>query len=169
MNGQIMEQYLTFMLENDFYAFNVLKIREVLEVTKITRVPKTPDFIAGVIKLRGKVVPVIDLSIKFQMKKADSTVDTSIIIVEVDYEGEMIIIGALVDAVKAVIKLEQNQLEPPPKVGLNIDLGFIEAIGKHNNEFVLILSIDKIFSSTELDFISKEYSEKDENMDAVKG
>jgi purine-binding chemotaxis protein CheW len=155
------EQFLTVMLNKDMYAFNVLKIREVLELTKITKVPRTPAFISGVINLRGKVVPVVDLRVKFEMEKTPDTIDTSIIIVEVNFEDEVLIIGTLVDSVRAVIKLEESECEPPPKVGLNIDLSFIEKIGKIKDNFVIILNIDSIFSAKELSFLSKEVAEKD--------
>ena len=149
------EQYLTFLLNKDSYAFNVLKIREVLELVRITRVPRTPKFMAGVINLRGRVVPVIDLRIKFDMEEGDKTIDTTIIIVEVDYQEEIIVIGALVDSVRAVVRLEQSQLEPPPKIGMNLDLNFIEAIGKNGNDFIIILNVDKIFSAKELSFLAE--------------
>ncbi|HOV15507.1 MAG TPA: chemotaxis protein CheW [Spirochaetota bacterium] len=146
-------QYLTFCLNKDLYAFNLLKIREVLELTKITKVPRTPKFMSGVINLRGKVVPVVDLRVKFELEEVEQTIDTSIIIVEVSYDNDVIILGALVDSVKSVIKLEDNMHEPPPKVGLNIDLSFIDSIGKVKEDFVIILNIDKIFSAKELSFI----------------
>ena len=155
------EQYLTFLLNKDSYAFNVLKIREVLELVKITRVPRTPKFMAGVINLRGRVVPVIDLRVKFDMEETGNTIDTTIIIVEVDYQEEIIIIGALVDSVKAVVRLEESQLEPPPKIGMNLDLNFIDAIGKKSNDFIIILNVDKIFSVKELSFLAEEINKEE--------
>ena len=146
-------QYLTFCLNRDLYAFNLLKIREVLELTKITKVPRTPKFMSGVINLRGKVVPVVDLRVKFELEEIERTIDTSIIIVEVNYDNDVIILGSLVDSVKSVIKLEENMHEPPPRVGLNIDLSFIDSIGKVKDDFVIILNIDKIFSAKELSFL----------------
>lgn len=144
------KQYLTFLLDNEVYAFDVLKIKEVLELTRITKMPKTPSFMAGVINLRGGVVPVIDLRIKFDMKNVEKTVDTSIIIVEVNYDDEIILIGALVDSVKAVIRISSEDREPPPKVGMNLDTSLIDSIGKHEGNFVMLLNVDKLFSAEEL-------------------
>ena len=143
-------QYLTFLLGSEVFGFDVLRIKEVLEITRITKIPKTPPFMAGVINLRGGVVPVIDLRLKFEMDKIEETVDTSIIIVEVIYEGELILIGALVDAVRAVIKIEAGDLEPPPKVGMQLDSVLIDALGKSGDHFIIILNIDRIFSAEEL-------------------
>ncbi len=156
-------QYLTFILENETYAFNVLKIKEVLELPKITKMPKTPKFMSGVINLRGGVVPVIDLRMKFDMPHVERTIDSSIIIVEVNYEDEIVLIGALVDAVRAVIRLTNEEIELPPKVGMNLDVRLIEAIGKSNNNFVIILDIDKLFSSEELTFAKETLEEKIED------
>ncbi|OHD46106.1 MAG: chemotaxis protein CheW, partial [Spirochaetes bacterium GWD1_27_9] len=141
------------------------KIREVLELVKITRVPRTPNFMAGVINLRGRVVPVIDLRVKFDMEGSENTIDTTIIIVEVNYQEEIIIIGALVDSVKAVVRLEETQLEPPPKIGMNLDLNFIDAIGKKGNDFIIILNVDKIFSAKELSFLTEGINKEEENKD----
>ncbi len=159
-NKDEINQYLTFILDNETYAFNVLKIKEVLELPKITKMPKTPQFMSGVINLRGGVVPVVDLRLKFDMPLVDHTVDSSIIIVETNYEDEVILIGALVDAVRAVIKISNEDIELPPKVGMNLDVRLIEAIGKSNNNFVIILDIDKLFSSKELAFAKEAIEEK---------
>jgi purine-binding chemotaxis protein CheW len=160
-----LNQYLTFLLDNETYAFNVLKIKEVLELPKITKMPKTPDFMAGVINLRGGVVPVIDLRIKFDMPEIERTIDTSIVIVEANYDDEIILIGALVDAVKAVIKISTDNTEPPPKVGMNLDTNLIDGIGKNNDNFVIILNVDRLFSQEELSFVrdisSKESGKKE--------
>ena len=156
----VLNQYLTFLLDNETYAFNVLEIKEVLELPKITKMPKTPSFMAGVINLRGGVVPVIDLRIKFDMPEIDRTIDTSIIIVEANYDDEVILIGALVDAVKAVIKISSGDTEPPPKVGMNLDTSLIDGIGKNNDNFVIILNVDKLFSHEELSFAKDMVSDK---------
>ncbi|MGL4370548.1 MAG: chemotaxis protein CheW, partial [Spirochaetota bacterium] len=137
-------QYLTFVLDSKLFAFDVLKTREVLSLIPITPIPGTPEYMAGVLNLRGSVVPVIDLRKKFGMAESEFTENTSIVIVETETSGETIIIGALVDAVKGVRVFEQNQIEPPPKVGMKFNLELIRAIGKTEKDFTLILNAEKI-------------------------
>ena len=144
-------QYLSFVLDHETYAFEVLKVREVLESTRITRVPKTAPFLVGVINLRGSVVPVVDLRLKFELKAADTTIDTSIIIAETVLDGETLVIGALVDAVKAVVRLDPSEIEETPKVGMRVARDFVQAIGRKNDQFLILLDADRIFTRDELD------------------
>ena len=146
-------QYLTFKLDEEVFAINISKIREVLELPTVTRVPRTPDFMCGVMNLRGGVVPVIDLRIKFGIEVAERTVDTCIIIVEVTLEGETTLIGALVDSVQEVSEFESNQIEPAPRIGTRMNTEFIEGMGKRDSEFIMILDMDRVFSSDELSAI----------------
>jgi purine-binding chemotaxis protein CheW len=148
-------QYLTFELAGEAFAFNVLKTREVLNLVKITKIPRTPDFMSGVINLRGSVVPVIDLRKKFSLPDIENTVNTSIIIVEVIQDRENLIIGALVDSVKAVSLFDKNQTEPPPKVGMKLNADLIDGLAKKGNDFVILLNIDKLFSDKELNEINE--------------
>ena len=145
-----MTQYLTFMLEEEVFALDISQVREVLEFTKTTKVPRTPDYMIGVINLRGSVVPVVDMRTKFGMLTAENTVDTCIIIIEVAIEGEEVVLGALVDSVKEVIELAQDQMEPPPKIGSRLNTEFIKNMGKMGEDFIIILDIDKVFSLEEL-------------------
>ena len=143
-------QYLTFLLDGKYFAFDVLKTREVLTLTPITPIPGTPDFMTGVLNLRGSVVPVMDLRKKFSMKVSEYTDDTSIIIVEAVCENETVVMGALVDAVKGVRRFENNQLEPPPKIGMKLNTDLIHAIGKTETEFIMILNVDRVLSDEDL-------------------
>jgi purine-binding chemotaxis protein CheW len=143
-------QYLTFQLGEELFAFNVLRTNEVLEVSQITRVPGASDAMIGVINLRGSVVPVIDLRTRLNMAPRPYTIDTAIIIIDTDYGDEKIFIGVLVDAAKQVIMLDSAQLEPPPKVGMNLNIEYITAIGKYEKSFIILLNSDKIFSEKEL-------------------
>ncbi len=143
-------QYLTFKLDKEVFAINISNIREVLEFNTITRVPRTPDFMCGVMNLRGSVVPVIDLRIKFGIETAERTVDTCIIIIEITLEGEMTLIGALVDSVQEVSEFESSQIEPAPRIGARLNTEFIDGMGKRDNEFIMILDMDRVFSSEEL-------------------
>ncbi|MDD2367151.1 MAG: chemotaxis protein CheW [Desulfuromonadaceae bacterium] len=146
-------QYLTFSLAEEIFAIDVGRVREILEITTITKVPKTPDFMQGVINLRGSVVPVIDMRLKFGMSGSERTVNTCIIVVEVAMDGENVVLGALADSVQEVIEMEPDQIEAAPHIGTHLNTDFIKGMGKHNERFVMILDIDKIFSSEELEAV----------------
>jgi purine-binding chemotaxis protein CheW len=143
-------QYLTFKLDEEVFAVDISKVREVLEFTGVTKVPQTPDFMPGVINLRGSVVPVVDLRLKFGMTETSKTVNTCAIIVEVSLDGESVVIGALADSVQEVFEFEPDQIEPAPKIGTKLKTEFIRGMGKRAEEFVIILDIDKVFSTDEL-------------------
>ena len=99
-------QYLTFKLSEEVFALDVAQVREILDYIKVTKVPQTPDYMCGVINLRGNVVPVVDMRLKFGMAKTEKTVDTCIIVVEVKSDGESLVLGALVDSVQEVFELD---------------------------------------------------------------
>lgn len=143
-------QYLTFLLDSKIFAFDVLKTREVLSLIPITPIPGTPEYMTGVLNLRGSVVPVMDLRKKFGLAESKYTENTAIVIVEANTGAELVVVGALVDAVKGVRRFEDNELEPPPKVGMRLNLDLIHAIGKTEKEFVLILNVDKVLSDEDL-------------------
>src|SRR5512141_52734 len=140
-------QYLTYRLEDEVFALEIAKVREVLDFTSITKVPRTPEFMRGVINLRGSVVPVVDMRLKFGLSRTEKTVNTCIIIVEIDLDGDTTILGALADAVQEVIELEPEQIEPAPKIGTRLNTEFIKGMGKRNDQFIIILNIDKVFSA----------------------
>ncbi len=148
-------QYLTFKLKEEVYALDISKVREVLDFTAITKVPQTPDYMLGVINLRGSVVPVVDMRLKFGMSKTEATVNTCIIIVEVNFDDELIILGALADSVKEVLELAPDQIEPPPRIGTGLKTKFISGMGRKENEFIIILDIDKAFSTDELSLVQE--------------
>ena len=143
-------QYLTFKLGDEVFATDVAKVREVLDLTTITKIPRTPDFVTGVINLRGKVVPVVDLRLCFEMSKTEKTVNTCIVVVEMLVEGESTVIGTLADSVEEVIDLEPEQIQPPPRIGTQIRTDFIRGMGKRDAQFIMILDIDRVFSAEEL-------------------
>ncbi|MBU0995032.1 MAG: chemotaxis protein CheW [Proteobacteria bacterium] len=149
-NVSTTHQYLTFMLDEETYALDISRVREVLDFTEVTKVPRMPDFMRGVINLRGGVVPVVDLRLKFGMSKTQKTVDTCIIIMEIAIDDEVTLIGTLADSVKEVLNLESDQIEPPPKIGTRLKTEFIKGMGKKNNDFIIILDIDRVFSAEEL-------------------
>jgi purine-binding chemotaxis protein CheW len=149
-------QYLTFVLDGEVYALDIKQVREVLDFTEITKVPRMPAFMRGVINLRGGVVPVVDLRLKFGLEKTEKTVDTCIIIMELTIDGSITRLGALADSVREVLNLEPDQIEPAPRLGMRLNTEFIKGMGKKNDEFIIILDIDKVFSEDELSAISED-------------
>jgi purine-binding chemotaxis protein CheW len=143
-------QYLTFKLGNETFGIDVAKVREVLDFTSITEIPRTPNFMRGVINLRGSVVPVVDLRICFAMSKTERTRNTCIVVVEVQLEGEATVIGALADSVEEVIDLEPDQIQPAPEIGSQIRTDFIMGMGKREAQFIVILDIDRVFSAEDV-------------------
>ena len=144
-------QYLTFKLGEEIFALEVAKVREILDFTSVTKVPQTPDFMRGVINLRGGVVPVIDLRLKFGMSSTEKTVNTCIIVVEVELAGETLILGALSDSVQEVFDLDPDQIEPAPRIGTRLKTEYLKGMGKRDGNFIIILDIDKIFTADELE------------------
>jgi len=143
-------QYLTFTLAEELFALDIGKVREVLDYTAVTRVPGTPEFMQGVINLRGSVVPVVDMRLKFGMPATEKGVNTCIIIVEVAVDGETTMLGAMADSVQEVLELGSDRIEPPPRIGTRLNIEFIRGMGKRDEEFIIILDIDKVFSLSEL-------------------
>lgn len=152
-------QFLTFTLANEVFAVDISQVKEVLEYTELTRVPRTPAFMCGVINLRGSVVPVMDMRLKFGMDKGERTVNTCIIILEVTQEAGTTVIGAMVDSVKEVMELNPEQIEAPPKIGTHLRTDFIQGMGKQDDHFVIILDSNKIFSSEELNSLQDTRTE----------
>ncbi|MFH0733495.1 MAG: chemotaxis protein CheW [bacterium] len=142
--------YLTFTLNEELFAVEVAKVREVLDYTIITKIPKTPEYMRGVINLRGSVVPVLDLRLKFGMSKTENKVNTCIIVLEIQMDDETIVLGALADSVQEVFELEPEQIEPAPKFGTKFKEEFLKGMGKREEKFIMILDIDKVFSSEEI-------------------
>lgn len=142
--------YLTFKLDEEVFSIDVSQVREVLDLTTITRVPKAPEFMRGVINVRGNVVPVVDLRVKFGMSKTESTVNTRIIVMDLTLDEESVILGAIADSVHEVLELAADQIEPPPKIGSRWQTDFVRGIGKREDQFIMILDVDRVFSSDEL-------------------
>jgi purine-binding chemotaxis protein CheW len=162
MSENITQQYLTFGLGEEVFALETGSVREVIELVPVTRIPKTPPFMRGVINLRGHAVPVVDLRIKFDMPRVKDTVNTCIIIVDVEVDGENCYMGAIVDSVREVFEMSSDQINPPPRMGTSIKADFIKGMGKQNEEFIMILDIAKVFSQEELQVMIAP--EEQENM-----
>lgn len=148
-------QILTFKLADEVFGVDIMRVREVLDYTKVTKVPQTPEFMRGVINLRGNVVPVIDLKLKFGMSRTERTVNTCIIIVEVEIDEDTIILGALADSVQEVVEFERNLVEKAPKIGTQLNTDFISGMAKREDGFVMILDINKVFSIDELNMFNE--------------
>jgi purine-binding chemotaxis protein CheW len=161
-NETVSQQFLSFALGDEVFAVNVLQVKEILDVINITRVPQMPDYMLGVINLRGSVVPVVDLRCKFGMAKRDLNQESCIVVLEVDFDGERVVIGAMTDAVREVLDLTADQIEPPPRMGMKLKSEFIRGMGKQEENFIIILDIDKIFSSDELCVMSAAESQEPE-------
>jgi purine-binding chemotaxis protein CheW len=146
-------QYLTFTLADEDFALEINRVREVLDYTTITKVPRMPEFLKGVINLRGNVVPVVDLRLKLGMSAIQRTVDTCIVIVDIMIDGEMIQMGALADSVKEVINLDPEQISPPPRLGTKLENRFIKGMGTQDEKFLIILDIDTVLSTEELNMM----------------
>jgi len=146
-------QYLTFTLGNEDFALEISKVREVLDYTAITRIPRMPDFIRGVINLRGSVVPIVDLRLKLDMNAVEKTVDTCIVIVEIMIDGELTQIGILADSVKEVINLDPASISPPPRIGTKLKNEFVKGVGQQEGRFLIILDIDRVLSEEELEIV----------------
>jgi len=145
-------QFLTFKLGDEVFALDIGKVREVLDFTTVTKVPQTPGFMRGVINLRGNVVPVMDMRLKFGLSKTEKTVNTCVIITEIEVDSEKTIVGAMADSVQEVLDLEPGQIEPPPRIGVKLNTEFLHGMGKHGEKFIMILNIDKIFQANEMSF-----------------
>jgi len=149
-------QFLTFSLDSEHYAVGVGSVREVLEKSEITRMPKTPGYMRGIINIRGSVVPIIDLRLKLGLPITEDTVDTCIIVTEIDLkDSEMIVLGLMVDSVDEVVEIRSDDVEPAPKIGHRIDTDFIAGIGKLEERFIIILNSREIFETEELDILSR--------------
>ncbi|MGC3998679.1 MAG: chemotaxis protein CheW [Anaeromyxobacter sp.] len=144
-------KYMTFQLAREEYGLEILKVREIIGLLEITRVPRTRDFIRGVINLRGKVIPVIDLRLKFGMERSEPTDQTVIIVVQCQVDGRALTMGLLVDQVLEVLPFDADHIEPTPSLGhAALDDGFILGVGKHDKRIVFLLDIARILSTDEM-------------------
>lgn len=143
-------QHLTFKLDQESYAVSVGNVQEILEYLPITRLPQTPEFMRGIMNVRGNVVPVIDLRLKFGMSRTKDTINTCIIVMELITNEEKTVIGVLADSAEEVIEFGEEDIEPAPKMGTGVDTELIQGIGKRGNDFTMLLDVNKIFSSEEM-------------------
>ncbi|MFW6389360.1 MAG: chemotaxis protein CheW [Marinilabiliaceae bacterium] len=142
--------YLSFKLGEEIFALHVSKVQKILEMTEITEVPRSPSYMKGVINLRGSVLPVIDMRVKFGMPPVERTKTTCILVVESEIKEEKIKVGLLVDAVQAVQKINDEDILPPPSIGSKFRSEFISGMTRVNEKFFMILDIDLVLSTDDL-------------------
>jgi len=148
------QQYLTFVLAGEVFAIGILAIKEIIEYTSPTGVPMMPEYLRGVINLRGLVVPVIDLAVRFGRPASPVTKRTCIVIVEIELDGERHDVGAVVDAVNAVVEISAGDIEPPPSFGARIRADFIAGMGKVDGRFVILLDPRHVLAPAELESLA---------------
>jgi purine-binding chemotaxis protein CheW len=148
------QQYLTFTLGEEMFAIGILAIREIIEYGNLTEVPMTPPFIRGVINLRGAVVPVVDLAVRFGREPRPSSKRTCIVIIDIASANGTQEMGIVVDAVSEVLEIPDADIEPPPEFGARIRIDFISGMGKVNGKFVVMLDVERILSLDEVAVIA---------------
>lgn len=146
--------YLTFSLGEEIYGLEILTVQEIIGMTPVTCVPRTPDFVRGVINLRGRVIPVIDLRVKFDMPATEDTARTCIIVVQVGEAGQRVTMGVIVDEVAEVADVPGAQIEPSPAFGAAVDTAFILGVGKIGDKVVMLLDADKVLSAAETEALA---------------
>ncbi len=149
------EKYLTFELAGEEYGIEILKVREIIGLLSITPVPRTPEYVRGVINLRGKVIPVVDPKLKFGMPRTEDTRETCIIVVEVSHAGEAISTGILVDRVREVLDIKSEDIEDAPEMGESVETEFIRGMGKTGDRVSILLDIDGVLTGGELEQLKK--------------
>lgn len=143
-------QYMTFRLGDELFAIDVAQVREVLEVSQITRVPTAPEYMRGVVNVRGQSTAVVDLRLRFGLPKAADSVHTRIIVMDLRLDGEETVLGGVADSVHDVIELDPSQVNPPPRIAMRWRSDFILGMGKRGDDFIIILDVNAVFSSDEL-------------------
>jgi purine-binding chemotaxis protein CheW len=146
-------QYMTFKLGDELFAINVAQVREVLEVPQITRVPTAPRYMRGVVNVRGQSIPVVDLRTRFGLPTGTETVQSRIIVMELELDGETAVLGGMADSVHEVIELEPGNINPPPRIAMRWRSEFIQGMGKRGEDFIIILDFNSVFSSDELSLV----------------
>ncbi|OGI02308.1 MAG: chemotaxis protein CheW [Candidatus Margulisbacteria bacterium GWF2_38_17] len=148
-------KYLTFELNEEEYGLEILKVQEIIGMMNVTHVPRMPEYVKGVINLRGKIIPIIDLRMKFEMQAQEYNERTCIVEVQVQSHGQNVIMGVIVDRVSEVLDIADKQIEETPAFGANVNTEFITGMGKVGQRVVMLLDIDKVFSYDEMEIVRK--------------
>jgi purine-binding chemotaxis protein CheW len=155
VGAQLAGKYLTFKLAEEEYGLEILKVQEIIQMQAVTHVPRTPDYVRGVINLRGKVIPVVDLRKKFGIDAVKDTEKTCIIVVQITHKEGKVVMGIIIDEVKEVLDIRAENIEETPSFGSSIDTQFIMGMGKIGQSVKILLDIDKVMSSQDLITIKK--------------
>jgi purine-binding chemotaxis protein CheW len=147
--------FLTIKLGDELFAVSVNKVNEILEIPKITKVPRAPEFMRGVVNLRGSVLSVVDSRIKFGLPPVEDTINTCIIVMTIQLEGRDITMGFIVDEVKEVIEFSIDQIQGMPEMGARYKSEFIEGMVKSDNQFIMLLNVNLLFSSQETSLLEQ--------------
>lgn len=139
--------YLTFKLGDELFAIDVARVREVLDLSEITRVPTAPPYMRGVVNVRGSAVPVVDLRLKFGLPPTPDTVNTRIVVLELELDGELTVVGGLADAVHEVLELDRAEIREPPRIAMRWRADMIEGLGKKADQFIIVLDITRVFAA----------------------
>ncbi len=146
-------KYLTFLLGEEEYGVQILKVQEIIRMQKVTRVPRAPEFVRGVINLRGRVIPVVELRVKFGMERHDDTDKTCIIVAQVGDGAQSVTMGVLIDEVREVIDIEADAIDPPPEFGASVDTAFVLGIGKMGEDVKILLDVERVLAFGELEAV----------------
>ncbi len=144
------QRFLTLSLDKEHFALDIYSVREILDMTEITRIPQTPEYMRGVVNVRGSAVPVVDLRLKFGMTAAERTLNTRIVILEIARGEKSAAIGAIADSVREVLEIDAEKIDPPPRMGTGVKADFIRGIARHDDRFLLVLDVEKVFTSDEI-------------------
>ncbi len=142
--------YITFKLGDELFAIDVAGVREVLDLTEITRVPTAPPYMRGVVNVRGSAVPVVDLRLKFGLSPSPDTVNTRIVVLELEIDGQVAVVGGLADSVHEVLELERSEIREPPRIAMRWRADMIEGLGKKGEQFIIVLNIGRVFAADEV-------------------
>jgi len=155
------QQFLTFNLAEEYYGVDILKVQEIKGYTNVTKIPNTPDYLKGVLNLRGTIVPIVDLRMKFGMGVTEPTSFTVVVVVNVRNR----VMGFLVDAVSDVLDLNAKDIQPPPQLGNTVDISFVAGIGNSNDHLVTLLDIDRVLTDDEVKAVADIHA----NVEIVEG
>jgi purine-binding chemotaxis protein CheW len=146
MTARAISSYITFKLGDELFAIDVARVREVLDLSEITRVPTAPPYMRGVVNVRGSAIPVVDLRLKFGLPPTPDTVDTRIVVIELELDGELTVVGGLADSVREVLELDRSEIREPPRIAMRWRADMIEGMGKKGEQFIIVLDIARVFA-----------------------
>jgi purine-binding chemotaxis protein CheW len=161
-------QLLSFVLDSELFAARIDRVREILDRTDMTRIPRMPDYMRGALNVRGEVIPVVDLRVKFGLPAVEYTLDTCVVLIEVAVDGEMTVLGALVDAVRDVFEVEESALSNAPRMGTKLNTEFIEGVAHCDDELIIVLDLDRVLSHEEVITLRDTVSGSDADAPDVK-